>query len=87
MLQLDGMDSAVFFCRSDATWSVPGTTYTTSVVQLVGRVEIGKCPLLLVGGLKEFAGGFTCVQCCISGFRNSARADQLAIWIFVTRRC
>lgn len=30
MLQLDGMDAPVFFCRPNATWSVPGTTYTTS---------------------------------------------------------
>lgn len=30
MLQLDSMDYPVHFCRPSATWSVPGTAYTTT---------------------------------------------------------
>ena len=29
MLQLSSMDAPVFFCNSETTFSVPGTTYTT----------------------------------------------------------
>lgn len=30
MLQLDTMNEPVFFCQPNATWTVPGTPYTTS---------------------------------------------------------
>lgn len=29
MLQLDSMNNAVFFCSTNTTWTVTGTTYTT----------------------------------------------------------
>lgn len=30
MLQLDSMNTPVFFCKPNATWTVPGTSYSTS---------------------------------------------------------
>lgn len=30
MLQLDSMDAPVFFCKPNATWTVTGTTYSTT---------------------------------------------------------
>lgn len=45
MIQLDSMNAPVFFCKPNATWTVPGTSYTTSAEScrmLVGLFTAGK---------------------------------------------